>query len=62
MARVLSARFDDTDMERLIALQSRLQERAEPHITVTQRLTILRALDALERELDRSDRDKGRKR
>lgn len=62
MSKLFTCRMNESDLERLAELQRRLQGRAEPHTTVTQRLTIVYALDALEAKLDRLERDKERKR
>lgn len=62
MPHILNARMEDSEMARFNALQARLQKRADPYIRITQRLTILKALDALERRLDELDADRERKR
>jgi hypothetical protein len=59
---VLTVRLSDEELARIVRLQERLQEREGAHVRVTQRVTLLRAMDALEKHLDRLDRDKGRDR
>lgn len=62
MPHILNARMEDAEMAKFNALQARLQERADPYIRITQRLVILRAMDALDRRLDELERDRDRKR
>lgn len=62
VSKLFTCRMDERDLDRMTELQRRLQERAEPHMTITQRLTIVYALDALEAKLERLERDRERKR
>lgn len=59
---VLHVRMSEQELARVVRLQERLQEREGPMIRVSQRLTVLRAVEALESYLDKLDRERGRKR
>lgn len=58
----LNLRLSDDELQRIEKAKERLQERESQLFRVTQRVTVLKALELLEAHLDRLDRDKGRKR
>lgn len=60
--RAIAIRFTEEELTRLDGLRERLQARAGVGVRVTQRMTILAALERLETHLDKLERDKGRNR
>lgn len=58
----LTIRISESELARLESLRERLQTREGSRIRVTQRMTIMEALDRLEAHLARLERDKGRQR
>lgn len=58
----INIRVSDEELERVERVRERLQERESPLIRITQRIAILKAVEALESYLDKLDREKGRKR
>lgn len=58
----LTIRISESELARLESLRERLQAREGSRIRVTQRMTIMEALDRLETHLARLERDKGRQR
>jgi len=60
--RMLAVRLSEDELARLESLQERLQARAAIGVRVTQRMTILAALERLETHLDKLEKDKGRDR
>lgn len=60
--KLLTVRFDEDELARLERLRERLQARAASGVRVTQRMTILTALERLEAHLAKLERDQERKR
>ncbi len=58
----VNVRLTPVDMERLRALQRRLQEAHGPSVDITPRVVILEAMTLLEARYDKLERDRARRR
>jgi hypothetical protein len=61
-AKTLTIRMSTVELVFLEKLRRRLQAKAPTGVRVTQRMTIMAALERLEAHLDKLDRDKNRDR
>lgn len=61
-AKTLTFRVSQEEIEHLESLRSRLQDRAATGVRVTQRMTVLAALERLQAHLDKLDREQSKKR
>lgn len=60
--KTLNLRVTKGELELLESLQERLQAKAPMGVRITQRMTVLAALERLRAHLDKLERDKGRDR
>lgn len=60
--KMLAIRMSEAELAQLESLRESLQTRAAVGVRVTQRMTILAALERLEAHLAKLERDKGRDR